>query len=169
MSVEVFVLDHGRHSSLMLPSEEGLVRYSWGDFDYYALGHTGVLSGLRALLLKTPAALGRQPLPTAHNLDAALMQLKVPVQNSIKIHVEAGAVEMLASRLERQFTDASETVHNPDYGVDFILSPHPYTFDNNSNRHVGAWLVELGCKINGHPWLSDWQRDTDRREARDPL
>ena len=165
----IFVLDHGWHSSLMLPLNEGLVRYSWGDREYYAYGHTDARSGLRALFLKTPAVLGRQFLPHTQDLDTALRQLRVPVHTAIQIHVEAGAVETLTTRLEQRFLDATEIIHNPDYGVDFIPSPHPYTVGNNSNQRIGEWLSELGCRIDGRPWLSGWTLDTNQRETHDPL
>ena len=153
----------------MLPLNEGLVRYSWGDRNYYALGDTSVLSGLRALFLKTPAVFGRQFLANTYDLDTALMQLRVPVHNVITIHVEADAVEKLSARLERRFSDASEIVHNPDYGVDFVPSPYPSTLGKNSNQRIGAWLSELGCRIDGRPWLSGWTLDTNRRQTHDPL
>src|SRR5688572_25859227 len=57
----VAVLDHGRHTSLLveLPGEGAMVRYAYGDWRWYALGQTGVLEGIAALS-GNKSALGRK-------------------------------------------------------------------------------------------------------------
>ncbi|MEI2420236.1 hypothetical protein V6O07_08175, partial [Arthrospira platensis SPKY2] len=69
--VTVVLLDHGRHSSLVLPdSAGGALRYSYGDWDYYVMRDTALASGARALFRSTPAALGRQHLAVPPESDA---------------------------------------------------------------------------------------------------
>jgi hypothetical protein len=155
--VSVWVLDHGQHSSLMLPAERGLARYSWGDWKWYAEGRTGVASGLNALLVRSPSALGRQLLPHAGDLAEALSAMSVGVTTSTELRVEADAARRLREGLDAQFDAADRRHHNPEYDVVFIADERPYTLADNSNRRVAEWLTELGCEIRGSPILSDWR------------
>src|SRR5687768_11373806 len=57
----VFLLDHGRTPSLVLPTDDGqMTRYAYGDWTWYALAKTGVWEGFAALFLPTQGALGRK-------------------------------------------------------------------------------------------------------------
>src|SRR5688572_6361433 len=68
--VEVFILDHGRTTSLVLPTPEArMTRYAYGDWNWYALGMQSVADGLRALAGPNPAAFGRQDLPGPARAD----------------------------------------------------------------------------------------------------
>lgn len=55
----VQLLEHGRHSSLLLTSSDATrVRYAYGDWAWYVEEDTGVISGGRALLRNSQAGLG---------------------------------------------------------------------------------------------------------------
>ncbi|AUN94891.1 hypothetical protein C0099_08080 [Pseudazoarcus pumilus] len=155
--VSVWVLDHGRHSSLLLPAEDGINRYSWGDWQWYAEGVTGITSGLKALFVPSPSALGRQHLPEATDLKTALSRMSVGVAASTELRVEAEAARRLRTSLDARFDDATQRRYNPDYDLLFIADPRPYSLGDNSNRRVGEWLTELGCEIRGNPLLSGWR------------
>jgi hypothetical protein len=156
--VTVVLLDHGRHSSLVLPDAAGgALRYSYGDWDYYVLRQTDLASGARALLRGTPAALGRQQLAVAPESDSLLRALHVEVIQAWRLEVERARVARLRDDLEHQFNSALDTrVYSPWFGVDFVQHPAPYTLNHNSNHVVGVWLTELGCEIRGQPTLSSW-------------
>lgn len=61
--VLVGVLDHDRHSGLIVQVPDGMIRYSCGDWDWYALRQTGLLERSAAILWPSQAALGRKQLP----------------------------------------------------------------------------------------------------------
>ena len=161
--VRILVLDHGQHSSLVLPTEDGAVRYSYGDWTYYAEGHTGVRTGWLALFRPTPAALGRQWLPDPpHPLDTP-GALRVEVAAVQELHVDAQRAAALVSELDALFEQAIDThFYSARLDVHFVHHPVPYTLGHHSNRVVGNWLEELGCTIIGTPLLSNWKiRPTD--------
>src|SRR5690606_41808804 len=56
----VGILDHDRHTSLIVAVPEGMIRYSYGDWNWYALRRTGPIDGTGALLLPTKAGHRRQ-------------------------------------------------------------------------------------------------------------
>ncbi len=156
--VTVVLLDHGRHSSLVLPdSAGGALRYSYGDWAYYVMRDTALASSARALFRSTPAALGRQHLAVAPESDSLLHALRVQVVQAWRIEVEHLRMARLRDDLERQFASAIDTrAFSPWFGVDFVRHPTPYTLNHNSNYLVGVWLTELGCEIHGQPILSSW-------------
>lgn len=62
--VTVFLLDHGRTPSLILPSaDSNMTRYVYGDWNWYALRNTGPIDGLRALFWPSQGTLGRRDFP----------------------------------------------------------------------------------------------------------
>lgn len=164
-TVRVYVLDHGRHASLLLPANEGgAVRYSYGDWDYYVLRKTRLSNGLRALFRPTPAALGRQALPkidpAADDVVEQLhARLAVELLAAHAVPVPRAAADALLNRLEGEFAAAARNgrARWPDDNVYFVPHPVDYTLSHNSNHMVGQWLDEMGCKVRGRPVLSDWR------------
>src|SRR3546814_2814263 len=62
--VRVGVLDHGRHARLVVELlADRVVRYAYGDWDWYALGRSGPAQAVAALFWPTRGALGRRRLP----------------------------------------------------------------------------------------------------------
>lgn len=157
--VPVFVLDHGQHSSLVLPADEGrLVRYAYGDWDYYALRKVTLVHGLRALLWPTPAALGRRVLPGPPQPDRVERQVRVVIERMFVVHVEAGAVRRLREELDAVFQAGLNTLlYNDAYDLEFVAHPVPYTLRYNSNYVVAEWLRRLGCEVRGNPVLPNWK------------
>lgn len=157
--VSVFVLDHGYHASLLLPLDAGgAARYSYGDWDYYALGRTGLRSGLRALLWRTPAALARQSITGPLEHTAILRQVSVVVVSMHEVRVEAAAARQLGRELEEVFALGAPTQHYDGlYDMYFVRHPTPYSLAHNSNHMVKRWLERLGCEVSGAAVLSAWR------------
>lgn len=159
----VFLLDHGGHASLVLPAEEGLVRYSYGDWEWYALGRTGPAEGIRALIGPNPAGLSRKMLSVSPTAEAIRRALPVSIENIHLISAEVAEVSRLRSRLEAIFVENRGTLHhNPTFGLDFVRHPEPYSLGHNSNTVVAGWLRELGADVRGSGPFSDWKIQRER-------
>lgn len=158
--VPVFLLDHGHHSSLVLPAPANhIVRYSYGDWNYYARNETGLYQGLRALFEPTQAALGRRELPGPPTIAAVRRQVKVPAAHIYRLIVQADKAKTLRRRLHRVFeANESTRLYNPLYDLYFVPDPHTYDIAHDSNQQAADWLMELGCRIRGGPALfSNWK------------
>lgn len=157
--VSVFVLDHGRHSSLVLPAADGgALRYSYGDWAYYVLDDVGLVSSLRALLLPSPAALSRQTLSASP--DGMTMQARtgLVVAATHEIVVDASTMRSLRDELAVLFEQGDKTRYPGRVAnAYFVHHPAPYSARHNSNQVVANWLEQLGCTIIGRPFLSNWR------------
>lgn len=169
--VDVYLLDHGRTPSLVLPGDESTpTRWAYGDWRWYALGERGVADAWAALFRPTQAGLGRQELPVppqapagreataARQAPAFLPALSVPVEELYPIAVERRQAAALAERLEALFRERIHTLEpSESSGLDFVHHPEPYALLHNSNRVVADWLRELGCDVRGQAILSRWR------------
>ncbi len=156
--VPLFLLDHGRHASLVLPADEGMVRYSYGDWEWYAMSRTGAIEGSRALVGPNPAALSRKVLSVSPTEQVLRQALPMVIEHAFLIPVEAKNAARLRERLENLFFENRETLHhNPAYGIDFVKHPDPYSLNHNSNTVVAGWLRELGAEVRGSGPFSDWK------------
>lgn len=157
--VPVFLLDHGRHATLVVPDGEGLlVRYAYGDWRYYAQRQTGPLETSSAALLPTRAALGRREL----HADATAAGVRRAVAPGIEavhvITVDAGRARRLRNRLDYFFAEGAATrIYNRAYDLEFVHHPRDYTIFYNSNRVVAEWLRWLGCRVRGPLLFSRWR------------
>jgi hypothetical protein len=148
--IEVFVLDHGRTTSLAIAaSDGGMLRYAYGDWDYYALGRNDFLHGVAAVLWPTQAGLGRGVLegpPT----EASLRRQLTGLEAIHALRVERALGREFERRMEALFDSRRETrVDNHLYKLSFVHHPRPYTYFWNSNHAVASWLRELGCVTRG--------------------
>lgn len=57
--VEVYLIDYGRHSSIVMEREEGeWAEYAWGDWSYFGKSRRDPLTTAMAILVPTRGALG---------------------------------------------------------------------------------------------------------------
>lgn len=157
--ISVFLLDHGRHATLVLPADDSLlVRYAYGDWRYYARRETGALEASAAVLLPTRAALGRRELK-GEATDVGVRRAVEPGIEAVHtIIVDAGIARRLRRRLDYLFEEAEETrTYNRAYDLEFVHHPRDYTIFYNSNRMVVEWLRSLGCRVSGLLLFSRWR------------
>lgn len=155
----VSVLDHGRHTSVILFDEASRPwRYAYGDWGWYVDGDRGALAAARALLLPSQAALGRALLVEE---DAGWQpQVGSEIRSERRFQAKADLVDSLLAQLNGHFEAApSAIVHAPDLQLDVVPHPQPYTFWHNSNHKVAEWLRALGAEVRGSPAIGAWRFD----------
>lgn len=157
--VSVFLLDHGRHSSLVLPREGGgSVRYSYGDWRYYALRRQGLGESAAAVLWPSRAGLGRRELKGEASASELRRTVRVGMEELFELRVERSAALDLERELEALFAARlAQRVTNTEYDLEFVPHPERYHLLRNSNHMVARWLRRLGCDVAGPTILSAWR------------
>lgn len=154
----VFVLDHGRHSTVVLPRPGGAVRYAYGDWTWYAQARTGVLAGSSGALVPSQAALGRRLLPGPLSEAGVRANVGVGVEAVHPVEVASARAEALRRDLEAVYRANLPTRHvNTFYHLDFVHHPEPYSASHNSNHKVAAWLRRMGCRVEGTAFWASWR------------
>jgi len=146
--VRVFVIDYGPHASLALPNEDsGLVEWSWGDWNWFALEQTGPLEGLQALFASRRSALARRELAAAQN--AQELAARVGAEEVLPIVVERDRIGVLQRDLEaRWLRRREEAVRHPNGRV-FVPDDADYSLFNNSVNQLARWIEALGAEVSG--------------------
>ena len=146
--VRVFVIDYGRHASLALPKEDsGLVEWSWGDWNWFALDRTGPLDGLQALFASPRSTLGRRELAPAQ--DAEELAARLGAQQLLSLNVERERARALQRHLDaRWLRRRHEAVAHPG-GTIFVPDDRRYGLFNNSVHELARWLEALGANVSG--------------------
>lgn len=156
--VSAFLLDHGRHASLVLPGDDGPTRYAYGDWHYYAMNRTGPLRASGTLFGSNRAGLGRRSLAGATDLADVRRRVLVPVEAAWRIDVADARAAALVRRLESLFRRAeAPRTYNPLYDLEFVHHPEPYNVGHNSNHVTGEWLRALGCSVHMRGPFSTWR------------
>ncbi|TVQ31666.1 MAG: DUF2459 domain-containing protein [Phycisphaeraceae bacterium] len=153
----VYIIDYGRHTSLVLPRESGEhVEYSYGEWSWYAKNRTGALHVFRTLLIPSQGALGRRIHDGPPEEEALRREF---VFDRIRpIIVEAEATQALVNRLDERFEEGLDTlIYNELHDLRFVHDPDRYTFFNNCNPVLASWLRELGCEVRGPALLAHWR------------
>lgn len=161
--IPVAVLDHGRHTSIVIGADDGsMTRYAYGDWTWYALGGQGPTEASIAALVPSKAGLGRKSLPGPVTPEAVGQQIQVGIEDAHFLTVERVRARALVDRLDGIFfTNIEDRVVNGSYGLEFVPHPEPYTLTHNSNSVVAGWLRELGAQVEGAPLWAAWTVDRE--------
>lgn len=174
----VYVVDYGRHSSVLLPVEDGaqssellgrttLREYTFGDWVYYAKDRDSLANAARALFWKTDGSLGRRDLvdlgPASDEAPiepAARIQRTLQVDRVIPIVVERELAQGLLASLNARFEDGEQnraSIYNPAVDKDFVLDEQYYSILRHCNHEVRDWLRELGLEALGAPLIAEFK------------
>ena len=157
--VQVFIIDQGRTSSLVLPTGTGqTVRYAFGDWNYYALSHDGLFDGMAALFLPTQGALGRRVMAAPPVEESVRTSIRASYEHIYPLTVDASRVAALRDELEAVYEQHLDTLIVSEYNdFEFVHHPQDYTWFYNSNHMVADWLRQLGAEVSRPTYYSTWQ------------
>lgn len=147
--VQVYVVDYGQHASLVLPDDPPtrMVEWSWGDWDWFALGRTSLADGVRALFGSHQSTLSRRLLAPAAN--AAELDARLGAQQVLPLTVERAKVSSLNQRLEARWQRRrAETVEDGSGRV-FAPDDARYSLFDNSVHELSRWLRALDVRVTG--------------------
>jgi hypothetical protein len=156
--VPVAVADYGRHSSVVLPDSEGKgsVEYAFGDWDWFAAGHTGLGEALRSLFASDVSTLGRRFYVVPPDSDRLARTLSA--RRVVQFQAPLSHVAELRTRLDQQYESrAHQEVYNGPMGLWFVPHGGRYNMFRNCNHVTAKWLRELGCDTRGWAFWSSFR------------
>lgn len=157
--VRVFLADHGRHSSILLPLDDDgtrMVEYAYGEWRWFALDESGIFHAPRAMLARSTGTLGRRHVGGPFEEDHLSRFLRLESIYTIIVHRDDAA--RLRRSLEKQYGAHPDTmVYSERYAMHFVQVDEAYTLRNNCNPVTGRWLEELGCELRGPAIFSSWR------------
>lgn len=167
----VFILDFGRHSSLLLPNEanDEFTEFAYGEWQWYALQRDSFIRIFPTMLWPTQGTLGRntwvldEPAPGGRDEAGLVMDLLGVVDEHFypqavhPVFVERRAISALHELLDERFESSDvEPLSVPEYRLYFVTDARRYTLFHNCNHETVDWLVQLGCDLNGSGMISDF-------------
>jgi hypothetical protein len=149
--VTVYLSDYGRHSSIFLPGAEGhFFEYAFGDWDFFARGHTGWWIGLRALLHSPQATLGRRELIMPPDVREDEIKSKLECKRVMRLTVSRARADALLMDLDNRFRRAAPQPLYSSYSQLYHVRDDEHYWGLHNCNHVTAnWLRRLGCEIRG--------------------
>lgn len=155
----VYLLDHGRHTSMVVSKANGdMVRYAYGEWRWYAEDDTGFWRSIDTLFTPTQGALGRRELAGPPTGDNVRLRVRVIVQTLHELQVAGDAADKLIQQLDAIHQhNPEETHYQPLYDLEFAPHPRDYSLAYHSKDALKGWLEMLGCEVSGGGPLSGWQ------------
>ena len=156
--VPIYLVDYGRHSSLLLPTQNRRVtEYAYGDWDWFASNSTDWDDACKALFFSAGATVGRRDLADASDDGDAGLLRRINAVRLVRIPVERKKAESLAARLLDRWNRGRETVvYNPAAELFLVRDPERYALWHNCNHQTAEWLRQLGCSVWGLNVTSDF-------------
>lgn len=155
--VTVYVVDYGRHSSIILPTGgPRMMEYTYGDWEMYANNHYRWYSGWIKLLISEKGALGRRAIEYTDNEQ--WMRMRIWAKRLMKVEVERAKAAELLLDLERAYDRRIATmIVNVPIETHFVRHDSRYWLMHTCNQVTADWLRKLGCEVRGAAILSNFR------------
>ena len=156
-STTVYLADYGRHSSILLPEQNGnYVEWAYGDWKWFALGETRWYNAIGAILWSGQSTLGRREV--AAPADDASLAKSLEADRVVKVQVpEKSAARLLASLEKRYESEKPPEVYSNYSKLEHVKDHEQYWVLHNCNHVTMRWLKELGCRVDGFGMLSNFK------------
>jgi hypothetical protein len=134
--VEVYIVDEGIHTGIVLPRGGEWVEYGYGEWGWYALNHTAWYDVFDTVLWPTQGALGRRPV---RGIPAKAQPLRVARSDA----------ERLLRDLEARYESRKETeVYNETMRMHFVMADEGFWCCFTCSDAAAEWLRRLGCRVS---------------------
>lgn len=160
--VSVFIADHGIHTSLLLPREDGRVaQYAYSQWHWAALDQDQWYRSPFALLIPNDGTLGRRDFPGPGDYSTVHEHLEKlgrhpPMQALYELRVERAAAAKVLGKLDARWQSQSNgNVFNERRGLTFVRDATKYSLAHNCNHEVASWVRALGCRVDGAGMTAD--------------
>ena len=157
----VFLVDYGRHASLLLPRAEAgrSVEYSFGEWAWYAEDRDQWYRVPATLFWPTPGALARNERSVEANLEAVVEETRGEgVTEVIEILAPGENVRRLVERLDDRYERNLDSEYAPYAGGrTFVHDDREYHLFYGCNQALTRWLEDLDCEVSGVTVLADFR------------
>jgi hypothetical protein len=155
-AIAVYIIEMGLHPEVVLPHpQDGLMRYAYGDWNYFALNQQALNDAVAALFTPTPGTLGRSTLSNVEELRQLVTEKNA---NLLSLEVAQDKAFKLAQSLDERFAKNIATrTQNPQTGLSLVKDEQEYTVLHNSNHELVVWLEQLGCQVKGFVMWANFQ------------
>jgi hypothetical protein len=152
-AVTVYVVDYGRHASLLLHDQgDEWVEFGYGEWGWFAEDRESLFRAPLILLLPAQGTLARGP-AVEPGPDPGWMG----AERVFAIAVERSDAAALRERLDAPFRDRAARIYRNRHGMECVPVPERYCLFHNCNSELARWLRALGCRVRGVVLLANFR------------
>ena len=151
--VPVYLAEYAIHSDVFMPEDDKFVAYTFGDWNYAALGHTWPTDAVGALLVSWGSTLERREAPVDPRTGGPLLYDQPDLL--IRLEASRSQVQQRLIVLEKRFADDLKSagpegvVFNVDHTRTYVKDQQHYSIFNDCNDLTADNLRALGFHVDG--------------------
>ncbi|MBX3359054.1 MAG: DUF2459 domain-containing protein [Phycisphaeraceae bacterium] len=155
--VSVYIVDYGKHSSLMVPRDNDRVtEFAFSSWTWEALKWNTWLNVFPILTSPSQGTLCVKEWPGPLNEMTIRMQTTADVVYNVRVSKQD--VDRLIAKLDEAYRKREdELIFHAPTGWVYVKSDTSYWSAHTCNTEVAVWLEELGCTVKGQQVYADFQ------------